>query len=106
MKNYIEQGDFLHTVLDATVKGGDLVILNDAVGVAVTDGKGVDLQAVAVNGVFEFAKAPATAIAQGKKCYFIVADKTVTTTASGNTFIGLAWESAEANGSKIRVKIG
>lgn len=106
MKNYIEKGDFIHSVLDATVKGGDVVAVQDLLGVAVTDGDGVNLQAVAVNGVFELPKVAGLAIAQGKKCYFVTADKNVNTTASGNTLIGFAWETSDAAATTVRVKIG
>ena len=106
MKNYIEKGEFLHTVLADTVKGGDLVITEDTIGVAVSDGNGIDLCAVAVEGVFELPKATGVTMAQGKKAYFISADKTVTGVASGNTPIGYVWETADAANPVVRVKIG
>ena len=56
MKNYIEKGEFLHTVLADTVKGGDLVITEDTIGVAVSDGNGTSLCAVAVEGVLNCQK--------------------------------------------------
>ena len=71
-----------------------------------SDGDGVNLTAVAVEGVFEFPKVAALAISQGKKCYFVAADKTVGTTASGNTLIGYAWEDSDASATTVRVRIG
>lgn len=106
MTNYIEKGEFLHTVLEDTVKGGDLVIKEDTIGVAISDGNGIDLCAVAVEGVFELPKATGVALSQGKKAYFISADKTVTGVASGNTLIGYVWETADATNPVVRVKIG
>ena len=106
MKNYIEKGEFLHTVLADTVKGGDVVITEDTLGIAVSDGNGASLCAVAVEGVFELPKATGVAMGQGKKAYFISADKTVTGVASGNTLIGYVWETADAANHVVRVKIG
>ena len=78
----------------------------ESAGIAVSDGNGVDLCAVAVEGVFELPKATGVVINQGKKAYFISADKTVTGVASGNTLIGYVWETADAANPVVRVKIG
>lgn len=105
MKNFVQNGDMLHTVLADTVKGGDLVILQDTVGIAVTDGDGVNLNAVQTVGVFTLPKATG-AIAQGKKAYWNATESNVTATATGNTLIGVAWDSAASADTTVNVKLG
>lgn len=105
MKNYIQKGDVVHTLLGSTVKGGDLVVLNDIIGVAITNGSESHFSSVQVTGVFELPK-DSNSIELGKKVYWIDAEKKVSTTESGNRFIGYAWNDASAEELKVTVKIG
>lgn len=103
MKNFVQKGDFIHAVLADTVKGGDVVIIEDIVGVAVTDGDAENVKAVQTEGVFTLPKGSG-AIEQGAKVYW---DGTkVTKTATNNTLLGFAWEAAATAETTIPVKLG
>lgn len=106
MENFVQNGDFLHTVLEDTVAGGDLVIVGNIVGVAVSNGNGVDLKAVQTKGVFTLPKEDALAIDQGDTLYWNSTTKVVTKTEEANTLIGVAWDDALAAGGTVNVKIG
>lgn len=91
MKNKVQQGkklDFVNTT-GAAILSGDLVIFGALVGVAITDIGTGETGAVDLEGVYTFAKA-AGAITQGAKLYWVIADKTLTTTASTNPLVGAA----------------
>ncbi|MDR2805838.1 MAG: DUF2190 family protein [Dysgonamonadaceae bacterium] len=107
MKNFVQDGATIqYTVSGSDVKSGEIVIVEDLAGVAVAGGSAGDAITVAVEGVYSLPKGTA-AIAKGKKVYVNVTDnvKTVVVTASGNTFIGYAWESAAAGDTTVNVKL-
>lgn len=104
MKNFVEKGDSIDVVLDDDVKGGDLVITGSVVGVAVSDGDGVNLRTVATKGVFTLPKA-AGAITQGAKVYWVTADSNISTTATDNTFVGYAWGAAASADETVNVAL-
>lgn len=95
----------LHTVLADTVKGGDVVLLGDLACVAVADGDGVNIRAVQTQGVFLLQKEGTNTFAQGAKCYLHATNKTITSTASGNTLIGVAFGVADAAATHIEVAL-
>lgn len=105
MKNFVQKGDMIHTVLEDGIKGGDLVVLGDVIGVAVTDGDGTNLNAVQTSGVFELPKASG-AIEQGAKVYFVEAEGNISTTEENNVFAGYAWNEALDADETVNVKIG
>lgn len=105
MKNQICEGKVLdYTVADTAVKSGDIVIVEDMAGVAVTDGEVDETIAVNVEGVYSLPKNGA-AIPQGKKVYYNATDKNIVAAATGNTFIGYAWNAATAGDKTINVKL-
>lgn len=89
MKNFVKIGEVLDYTADANILSGDLVIKGDLVGVAVTDIANGEVGSVNLKGVYKFPKVTG-AITQGAKLYWVVADKSLTTTASGNTLVGVA----------------
>lgn len=104
MLNHKQNTGTIHTVLADTVKGGDVVIIGDLVGVAATDGNGVHQKAVALKGSFMLPKDTST-FAQGAKVYWISADKKCTSTSSGNTLIGLAFAAAGTADTVVEVAL-
>lgn len=108
MKNLIEEGKTIdYTLTEETVASGEIVVVGDMAGVAVTGGKTGDTIALAVEGVYELPKGSG-ALAQGKKAYVNVAEdtgKTIVGTASGNTFIGYVWAAAAAGDATVAVKL-
>ena len=98
-KNFVQKGEALHIIAAGTEKSGDLVVVNDVVGVAITDGEADELLALHVEGVWNVpVPASVATINQGASVYFNTTSKEITLTASGNKFIGYAWEAGKANG--------
>ncbi len=101
--NYVQEGKALnYTPSGADVASGDLVILGTIAGVAKTDIADGKTGAVHICGVFSLAKASG-AVTQGAKLYWSSANSNVTTTASGNTLIGVAAAAAASGDASIPV---
>jgi len=106
MKTFNRQGEVLHYIPKAgdNIKSGDLVAVEDVVGVAVTDGIVGELLAVSVQGVY-LVPVPAALgqIKQGQSVYFDSGAKEITLTDT-DLFVGWAWEDGEP-GEVVPVKI-
>jgi predicted RecA/RadA family phage recombinase len=105
--NFRQVGEVLHYEVQASdnIKSGDLVAVNDVVGVAINDGVEGELLAVSVQGVYEVpVPAAAGTIAQGKEVYYDTTAKEITLTPTGNILIGWAWEAGDA-GETVPVKL-
>ena len=90
MRNYIQKGDNITVDSPADVLSGAGVIIGNLFGVANGDaqtGKPVVLSTV---GVFDLPKTTANDIAVGAALYWNDTAKEVTTTATGNSKIGVA----------------
>lgn len=99
MKNYIQAGDQITTTApngtsDVDVSAGDGVLVGSLFGVAVNDAlKGAEV-VLSTRGVFDLAKVSAQAWAVGDKIYWDASAGNATTTASGNSKIGVATAAA------------
>ncbi|MEZ5690489.1 MAG: DUF2190 family protein [Rickettsiales bacterium] len=101
--NYVQEGKALnYTPSGADVASGDLVIIGTIAGVAKTDIADGKTGAVHICGVFSLAKASG-AVTQGAKLYWSSANSNVTTTATGNTLIGVAAAAAASGDASIPV---
>lgn len=96
MRNKIQNGMTIDVIAAVATLSGDLVKLGDLVGVAACDAAIGAKVAVELVGVFEVPKGTGV-ITAGTKLYMVAADKTVTATATANTFAGHAIADA-ANG--------
>ena len=98
MKNFIQDGKTIeYKVADTAIKSGEVRVIGDLAGVAVTDGAVDDTVVLNVTGVYELAKG-AGAITQGQKVY-APAD------GSDNKPVGVAWEAAAAADTTVLVKL-
>lgn len=91
----------------SAVTAGDLVILEDLVGLATEDIAASVLGSLAVEGVFRFPK-NGTAIAQGKYVYWHGADANAgpeSSTGTGDALLGKAAKAAAAGDSTVDVKL-
>lgn len=104
MKNFVEKGETFRFTAAADQKSGDLIIVGDLVGVAVTDVKAGDEGVAHACGVYRLPKA-AGAIGQGVKVYWVTADSNISATASGNTLVGRAWEARASGDTTVNVKL-
>jgi len=91
----------------ADVAAGDVIVQGELVGVAKLDIKANTLGALAVAGVFDFAKATGggTAITAGASVYWDDTNNVATTTATGNKLIGKCVKAAADADATVRVRM-
>ena len=100
--NFVREGGVLDYTAGADIDTGALVIIGTIAGVAIADIANGKTGAVKISGVFSLAKASG-AITQGAKVYWNSTNSNVTTTASGNTLIGVAAVGAASGDATIPV---
>ncbi|MCK6458222.1 MAG: DUF2190 family protein, partial [Phycisphaerae bacterium] len=91
----------------AAVAAGDVIVIGELVGVAKTPIAANTLGALAVRGVFDFAKATGvgTAISAGANVYWDDANNVATTTVTGNKLIGKCIKAAADADATVRVRM-
>lgn len=104
-KNLKALGEVFDYTCTGNVTSGQLVVMNDTVGVAITDGKAGDVIAVRAEGVFELPKLASSDIGQGKKVYWDATNSQINLTASGNTYAGKAYVAAAATTTTVQVAL-
>jgi predicted RecA/RadA family phage recombinase len=104
MRNSKRIGRCVDYTATEDVMGGDLVAFPGFVGVASTDIPAGESGACEVEGVFELPKV-AGAIAQGTVLYLNGAAVTAVKPASGEGFVGVAWEDAAAAATTVEARI-
>jgi len=104
---FVHEGASIDYTPAADVAAGDVVVQGDLVGVAKLDIKANKLGALAVEGVFDFAKATGagTAIAVGAVVYWNDAANQATTVAAGNKLLGKSVRAASDNDTTVRGKL-
>jgi len=109
MATYIHKGSRIDHTPGADIAAGDVVVQGDLIGVASLDIKAGTLGALAVEGVFDFAKAAGvgTAIAAGVQIYWDdTADEATTDSAAGaNKLIGKVIRAATDADTTVRVRL-
>ena len=100
--NYVQEGKALNYTAGADIKSGDFVLIGALGGVAKTDIANGKSGAVHVKGVFSVAKASG-AVTQGAKLYWNSTNSNLTTTASGNTIVGVAAEAAASGEATVKL---
>lgn len=106
MRNYVQPGDTLDlTSPVGGVTSGEATLFGAIFGVAATDAAAGKKVAVKVEGVFTLPKATGAGIDEGAKAYWITVDKKLTATASGNTLIGHAVETAASGATTVTVRL-
>lgn len=105
MKNFIQDGKTIeYKVAETAIKSGDVRVIGDVAGVAVTDGAVDETVVLNVTGVYELAKGTG-AITQGQKVYAAADGSGIVATAEGNKAVGCAWEAADAGDTTVLVKL-
>jgi len=106
---FAHEGAAIDYTPGADVSAGDVIVQGDLVGVARLDIKAGVLGALAVTGVFDFAKATGvgTAIAAGVEVYWEVADAEAKTDSEtgANKLIGKTIAAAGDNDAEVRVRM-
>lgn len=92
---------------DADVSSGDVIVLEDLVGIATADIDADELGTLDVEGVFTMAKGTGsgTAIVAGELVYWDDDEDEVTTESSGNVLLGKAIEAAASTVATVKVKL-
>lgn len=105
MKNFIQDGKTIeYKVAETAIKSGDVRVIGDVAGVAVTDGAVDETVVLNVTGVYELAKGTG-AITQGQKVYAAADGSGIVATAEDNKAVGCAWEAADAGDTTVLVKL-
>lgn len=104
-KNFVQKGDVITCVAPAggVVSGGAYLIGALVVVAAHSSAAGANFEG-ATCGVFNLTKVQADTPAQGAKAY-LKSDGTVTTTASGNTLIGVFTKAYTGTDTKADVRL-
>jgi predicted RecA/RadA family phage recombinase len=107
MKNYLQPGKSI--TVPAPVGGtvsGKLCIIGSLVGIAATTELAAADVALDTEGVFQYAKTSALAIAVGDKLYYDAANDVLNKTSSGNTLVGIATKAAANPSETVEFKLG
>lgn len=106
MKNYIQDGDTLTLPAPYALTAGQAALIGSLFGVAHADAAlGADCE-FALEGVFEVTCLSSDTAAVGAKLYWDSTNKRLTTTASGNTLVGVAVAAKAAGATTARVRLG
>ena len=102
---FAHEGAAIDYTPGADVAAGDVVVQGDLVGVARLTIKANVLGALAVTGVFDFAKATNVAYTVGTILYWDDSANLVTTTSAGNKQIGKVVLAAATTDATVRVRL-
>lgn len=109
MATFIHDGNSIDYTPAADVAAGAVVVQGDLIGVARAPIAANALGSLAVNGVFDFAKATGvgTAITAGANCYWDVADGQAKTDAEGgaNKLVGKCVKAAADADATVRIRL-
>ena len=103
-QNYIQPGDVIEITAGATITSGQMVKVGAIVGVALGSAASGETVRVKLTGVFELPKATG-AITLGAAVYHVAADNNLSTTSSGNTFVGHAVAAAASGDATVQVRL-
>jgi predicted RecA/RadA family phage recombinase len=102
---FVQEGAAIDYTPGADVTAGDVIVQGDLIAVARFDIKSGVLGALAVTGVFDFAKATNVAYTVGTILYWDDTNNIVTTTATGNKQIGKVVRAAATTDPTVRVRL-
>ena len=98
-------GEFIDYTPGGAIAAGDVVVQGDLVAVATRPIAANELGALAVLGVFDFAKNTNVAYAVGTILYWDDTNNVVTTTSAGNKQIGKVVRAAATTDPTVRVRL-
>ncbi|MBM3983781.1 MAG: DUF2190 family protein [Planctomycetes bacterium] len=102
---FVQDGECIDFTPGADVAAGDVVVQGDLVGVAKRDIPANVPGALAVTGVFDFAKLAALALAVGTLVYWDDAANVATNVSAGNKLLGKVTKAALAADATVRVRL-
>ena len=102
---FYQDGKRIDIVQSGDIDSGDIVVIGELIGVQTNQIKKDEKGSVAVSGVFQVVKKSADTFTAGQKVYWDNTLQQATSTASGNTLMGLTVAQAGASDSNVLVKI-
>ena len=105
MRNFISGGSTLTITAGADIASGEGVLQGAIFGVAVGDIANGEQGTLNLTGVYELPKAGSQAWSVGARVYWDASAGRCTTAASGNTFIGVAYEAVGSGASETLGKV-
>ena len=104
---YIQDGESIDYTPSQAVNAGQVVVLNDMVGVAKKPIAASALGAIYVVGVFEFPKATTagTGVTAGTKVYWDATNNVITSTAGANKYVGKTVADCADADAVVRVRL-
>lgn len=106
MNNYVQKGDTVtHTVAGTAVTSGQSLLIGSLFGVCATAAAVGEQVEVCVAGVFTLAKKSADTPTAFAKAYWDDTNKEVTTTASGNSLVGVFTEAVASGVTTAAVRL-
>ncbi len=104
---FVHEGASIDYTPGANVAAGDVIVQADLVGIAKLDITANKLGALAVQGVFDFAKATGggSGIAVGTTVYWDDTNNVATATATGNKLLGKVVKAAADGDATARVRL-
>lgn len=105
MRNFVQPGENITVTAEAAASTGDGVKLGSLFGIASGDAEIGDPLVLVTAGVFEMPKVSTDELAVGDAVYFRTSDGAVSSTASGNTKIGIAVTEAGNPSASVHVRL-
>lgn len=102
---YVMSGDVIDYVATAEVSAGQVLLIGNRVGVALTAIANGATGAVRVRGVFTIAKLSTDVVAAGDLLYWDAGNSRLTTTASTHKVAGYAFKAAGSGVTTVEISI-
>lgn len=106
MKNYVQDGDTITLPAPYAVTSGQGALIGALFGVANNTAASGDDCEFDVEGVFDITALSTDTATVGAKLYWDNTNKRLTTTASGNTLVGVAVAAKAASATTARIRLG
>ena len=101
---FVHDGKAIDYTPSVDTPAGSVIVVGDRVGITIVDIAANTLGALAMTGVFDFAK-DNTVIPLYGKVYWDNTAKKATLTASGNTLLGISLSETVATDTVVRVRL-
>ena len=102
---FVSDGKYIDHTPAGALASGDVVVQGDLVGVVLRPLAAGELGALAVDGVFDFAKNTGVAFTVGTILYWDDTNNVVTSTATGNKQIGKVVRAAASADTTVRMRL-
>jgi predicted RecA/RadA family phage recombinase len=102
---FINDGFYIDHIAGSNLAAGEVVVQGDLIGVAVRPLATGELGALAVEGVFDFAKNTGVSFNVGTVLYWDDTNNVVTTTSAGNKLLGKVAAAAVNADIVVRVRL-